>query len=150
METLSFILLFCKAGDNFWRGSGLCGSQELSHTDGFSVISTIVCLQKNVRLRTERKSRFYSYDILEGQGCIYIYIYVRTLCRTTPSYVTLWPSSLMEVRQVFIGCRTLQKGIIFSLQSYLYSLIFLVKSIIYQSNDGWSGERKQEKGGIMR
>lgn len=54
--------------------------------------------------------------------------------------------SLMKVRQVFIGCRAcFRGGIIFSLWSYLYSLIFLVKSIIYQGNDGWAEERKQEK-----
>lgn len=33
----------------------------------------------------------------------------------------------------------------FSLWSYLCSLIFLVKSIIYQGNDGWAEEGKQEK-----
>lgn len=58
-------------------------------------------------------------------------------------------SSLMEGREVFIGCCACFRKIIFSLWSYLCSLIFLVKSIIYQSNDGRGGERKHETGGII-
>lgn len=41
-------------------------------------------------------------------------------------------SSLMEGREVFIGLCACLKRIIFSLWSYLYSLISLLKSIIYQ------------------
>lgn len=121
METFAlFILSIC---DSLWV------SQKCFCTDGFSVISTVVCQQKG--WEQERKSRFYGWEtyilerhiliyLRERNGrekliytCIYTYIKERegenwwvdfrqnyTLIHNkNPS-----PSSLMEVRQVFIGC----------------------------------------------
>ena len=130
METFALFIL------SIWWQSGLWVSQKRFCTDGFAVISTAVRQQKG--WEQERKSRFHGWEtyslerhlliyVRERNGrekliytCIYTYIkegegenwwvdlrQSDTLIHNkNPS-----PSSLMEVRQVFIGrCALFRRG----------------------------------------